>query len=144
MRTKLVVLMLSSAALVASAVPTPSSAQQFQEGGVSLAVGAKFTATSLETQTTTGVGTLDCSKVTLHMTVMANGTTTSRATSDSIDTEGCKVTKPSTTHPISITDATAEVHLAGTGKGTAGFTFVSDIPEGPIPCDWVTPPLLPP
>src|ERR1700754_203500 len=86
MRTKLVVLMLSSAALVASAVPTPSSAQQFQEGGVSLAVGAKFTATSLETQTTTSVGTLDCSKVTLHMTVMANGTTTSRATSDSIDT----------------------------------------------------------
>jgi hypothetical protein len=130
MLKKMMLLAMSAAALAAFAVPTAASAEQLKENGTALAVGAEITATSTNLETTTGLGNLTCSKVTVHGTVTENTKTKSAVASTSVTTESCDIlTKNSTVDPATITNASAGFVIEKKEVGTASAAFTADIGE---------------
>lgn len=131
MTKRMILLAMAVGALVAFSVPTVASAQLLKQGTKPLPVGAEFTATSTNLVTTTELGHLTCSKVTLHLKVTKNEGATSSAATTGVTTEGCHlVTTPNEeTFPATITNASASFHIQQKGVGTATATFLADIGE---------------
>jgi hypothetical protein len=96
MLKKMMLLAISVGALVAFAAPAVAQAQELYEleGKVHkpLAVGVEVTATSTNLITHTPLGTLECTKVTIHGIVAKNETNTAHISNNSITVEGCNTT----------------------------------------------------
>lgn len=129
-------LLLAGMAMAAIAFAAPAVAQAQQTHGLTensewLEPGAEVTLTSTDLRTTTFLGTLTCSKVTLHYEVEVNDGThvvlQPVPASHNGTTEGCDLlTSGGSTHPVHISNAgTKEVTIDTWGKGTASSTFSS-------------------
>jgi hypothetical protein len=120
---KLAMLAMAVSALVAFAAPAMAQADQLYEKGplgehIALKVGAEITLTSTNLKTESPLGTLTCTKVTIHGEVTENGPTTIKGKEKSTTVEGCNHT---------ITDPTAGTVSLGGGTGsTSGTKFVVD------------------
>lgn len=120
---KMMLLAVSVAALAAFALPAAASADTLKEGGTALKPGTLFTATSANLTTVTGVGTLECEKVALHLELVSNTPATIEGVGPATTT-GCKT---NTGRFVTVTDGTVgEFTMAG-GSGVANAFFASDI-----------------
>jgi opacity protein-like surface antigen len=118
---KTMLLALSAGAIIAFAAPAMAQADELVESGgtVHLAKGAEVTATSTNLATVVpGVGTLTCSKVTVHGTLkkvtapITIGQTTT-------EVEGCNV-------PVTNPEVAEIVIEGGSGEGS-GVSFTADL-----------------
>ena len=132
MLKKMMLLAMAVGAFAAFVAPSVASAQLLTDPiGKPLKVGAKITATSTNLVTTTVLGDLTCGKVTIHAIVTENKGSTSAAQSElgGVTTENCDLlTTPSlVVDPATITEASANFHIAKAGVGTTNATFIADL-----------------
>jgi hypothetical protein len=140
MLKKLTLLGMAIAAMAALVAPATAGATELTEGGARVPVGSEITLTQdpsnhVITESTT-LGEIKCNSITIHGKVTKNdgsevvgsGTEGTAAPCFVEGEEGAEVTS-----------VTGTIASHESGKGTANFNFVIDIPNLPEACTFTTP-----
>jgi hypothetical protein len=130
---KMMLLATAVGALVALAAPA-AQAIELKEGTKALKTGVEVTAKSTDLVTTTASGTLSCTLVTVHGTLLKNGPAVEIG-STFTTTENCSLSTP-TVHSATITQpSVGTISVVNQGVGSASaVTFIADIPDFALEC----------